>query len=247
MGGVYERMIGLFKKFLKRTIGHLLPLDEFVTICAYAEAACNDRPLYYVSRQDTGTFPLTPNMLLYGRNLRQCNIDESEVDLNDPTYEFGQPGHLNRTCKHLKSKRIQFRKIWSHEYLSALRDRNQSRNKNSPSTKYMLVPSIGDIVVFSSNSMLRTGKILKLLPSADQEIRKVLVESEGHESIQAVANLRLLECGGSLDTKPFIATESDDTDDLESDQDNSPRRNQRRAAAAQAHQQWLSQVLITTE
>ena len=60
-----------FKTVIKRSIGQsLLTLDEFSTVCAYAEASCNDRPLYYVSRQDTGTFPLTPNMLIYGRNLR---------------------------------------------------------------------------------------------------------------------------------------------------------------------------------
>ena len=100
MGGMYERLIGLFKTVIKRSIGRsLLSLDEFNTICAYAEASCNDRPLYYVSRQDSGTIPLTPNMLIFGRNLRQCSIDSSEVDLTDPTYEFGQPGHLNKACK----------------------------------------------------------------------------------------------------------------------------------------------------
>ena len=71
MGGIYERMIGLFKNVLKRSIGNsLLSIDEFQTMVAYAEDACNDRPLYYVSRQDASTHPLTPNMLIFGKNIR---------------------------------------------------------------------------------------------------------------------------------------------------------------------------------
>ena len=68
MGGIYERLIGVFKAVLKRTIGsNLLSLDDFQTVTAYAEAAYNDQHLYYVSCQDADTHPLTPNMLIYGK------------------------------------------------------------------------------------------------------------------------------------------------------------------------------------
>ena len=43
MGGMYERLIGLFKTVIKRSIGKsLLSLDEFSTICEYVEAAMID-------------------------------------------------------------------------------------------------------------------------------------------------------------------------------------------------------------
>ena len=251
---MYERLIGIFKTVLKRTIGHkLLSLDEFNTFCAYAEASCNDRPLYYVSRQDSGTLPLTPNMLLFGRNIRQCSIDYSEVDFTDPDYVFGQPGNLNKACKRLKSTLIHFRKMWSKEYLVALRDNDQARNKGSPSTKYLIVANIGDVVVFDSGSLLKVGKIVELLPSSDQEVRKVRVESEGHESIQAVANLRRLESGGNSDQ--ISSMEADDSDSymiedsisktLDSSCSEKSRRTPRRAAAVKAQQDWLGQFLMT--
>ena len=254
MGGMYERLIGLFKSVIKRSIGRsLLSLDEFSTICAYAEASCNDRPLYYVSRQDTGTLPLTPNMLLFGRNLRQCSIKCSDIDLSDPTYDFGQPGHLNKACKRLKSTLLHFRKIWAKEYLVALRENDQLRNKGSPATKYMIVPNKDDVVVFESGTLLKVGKIVELLPSAgSQDIRKVKVESEGHESIQAVANLRRLESGGYSDKISFtedygeVHTESIDQEtSAASVPENLPRRNSKRKAAVEAQQRWLGQFLIT--
>ena len=252
MGGMYERLIGLFKTVIKRSIGrNLLTLDEFSTVCAYAEASCNDRPLYYVSRQDTGTVPLTPNMLIFGRNLRQCSVDVSMVDLSDPSYAFGQPGHLNRTCKRLKSTLIHVRKIWANEYLVALREHDQLRNRGSPSTKYMLVPNINDVVVFDSGSVLKVGKIVELIPSSDQEIRKVKVESEGHESVQAVANLRRLESGGSSAEVPDtrLAHQADTDSDSEGTASAVPRimsRNiPRREAAVKAQEKWLGQFLVT--
>ena len=252
MGGMYERLIGLFKTVIKRSIGKsLLSLDEFSTICAYAEASCNDRPLYYVSRQDSGTIPLTPNMLIFGRNLRQCSIDLSEVDFTDPTYEFGQPGHLNKVCKRLKCSLIHFRKLWAKEYLVALRENDQPRNKSSPGTKYMLVPNINDVVVFDSGSLLKVDKIIELIPSADQEIRKVKIESEGHESIQAVTNLRRLESGGYPDQIP--ASKDEDKQRMLSDSIESSvslpgkpsRCNPKREVAVKAQQNWLNQFLLT--
>lgn len=244
----------MFKSVIKRSIGRsLLSLDEFSTICAYAEASCNDRPLYYVSRQDTGTLPLTPNMLLFGRNLRQCSIKCSDIDLSDPTYDFGQPGHLNKACKRLKSTLLHFRKIWAKEYLVALRENDQLRNKGSPATKYMIVPNKDDVVVFESGSLLKVGKIVELLPSAgSQDIRKVKVESEGHESIQAVANLRRLESGGYSDKISFtddggeVPSESMDQEtSAASVPEDLPRRNSKRKAAVEAQQRWLGQFLIT--
>ena len=97
-------MIALFKNVLKRYIGNnLLSLDEFHTVVAYSESTCNDRPLYYVSRQDAHTHPLTPNMLIFRKNIRQYSVSSGALDVNDPDYTFGTVGHLNKTCKRLKS------------------------------------------------------------------------------------------------------------------------------------------------
>ena len=250
MGGIYERMIGLFKNVLKRTIGNtLLSLDDFQTVVAYSEAACNDRPLYYISRQDADNHPLTPNMLIFGKNIRQCSVSDSVLDLNDPDYEFGSVGHLNKTCKRLKSTLIHMRKLWCQEYLLALRERDQQRNRNSPGNKYILIPVVGDAVVFSIGSRLKVGKIVELVPSSDDEVRKAKVESEGYVSLHSVVNLRRIEGEDMLSS----VTDTDLGEaDLQSDAltncDNSlPPRDgpPRRAAALHAQKQWLGQFLLS--
>ena len=115
----------------------------------------------------------------------------------------------------------------------------------------MLVPNINDVVVYDSGSLLKVGKIIELIPSSDQGIRKVKVESEGHESIQAVANLRRLESGGYPDQIP--ATKDEDQQRMVSDSikstasipEISSRSNPKREAAVKAQQNWLNQFLLT--
>ena len=248
MGGMYERMVGLFKSLLKRTIGNkLLTLDEFLTVIAYTEAACNDRPLYYVSRQDTGTHPLTPNMLIFGKNIRQCSVDDSALDMEDPDYEFGSVGHLNQACKKLKSTLLHMRKLWCQEYLLALREKDQQRNRSSPGNKYVLVPAVGDAVVFTMGSKLRVGKIVELVPSSDEEIRKVKVESEGHVSLHAVVNLRKVEGDKELSMSTKNLDEDLESVGITDDSLASVQGPPKRAAALRAQQNWLGQFLVCVE
>ena len=134
---------------------------------------------------------------------------------------------------------------------SSERESDQLRNKSSPGTKYMLVPNINDVVVFDSGSLLKVGKIIELIPSEDQEIKKVKIESEGHESIQAVTNLRRLESGGYPDQIP--ASKDEDQQRMLSDSIKSSvslpekpsRCNSKREAAVKAQQNWLNQFLLT--
>ena len=113
------------------------------------------------------------------------------------------------------------------------------------------MPNINDVVVFDSGSVLKVGKIVELIPSSDQEIRKVKVESKGHESVQAVANLRRLESGGSSAEVPDtrLAHQADTDSDSEGTASAVPRimsRNiPRREAAVKAQEKWLGQFLVT--
>ena len=75
-------------------------------------------------------------------------MSEEVLDLSDPDYEFGSVGHINKTCSRLKSTLVHMRKLWCQEYLLALRERDQQRNRNSPGNKYVLIPVVGDVVVF---------------------------------------------------------------------------------------------------
>ena len=108
----------------------------------------------------------------------------------------------------------------------------------------MLVANINDVVVYDSGSVLKVGKIIQLIPFTDQEIRKVRDESEGHDSIQAVANLcRLTKDSGDI----YTEVSNDPKETSPNVSRDSPRSNPKRDAAAKAQQKWLSQFLVTRQ
>ena len=61
MGGFYERLIGLVKRSLRKTIGKLcLTSNQLLTVLKEAEAIINSRPLVYVGDDINSGTPLTP-------------------------------------------------------------------------------------------------------------------------------------------------------------------------------------------
>ena len=85
-GGYWERLVGLTKQALKKTLGRsFVTLLILETIVVEVEATLNDRPLTYVSADVTDIEPLTPAHLLYGR--RMTTLPHSNVeDPEDPDY-----------------------------------------------------------------------------------------------------------------------------------------------------------------
>ncbi|VDO16545.1 unnamed protein product, partial [Haemonchus placei] len=60
-GGVYERMIGIFKTSFKAAIqNQILDYDEFVTLMKECEAIVNSRPITYVYSDIDSGYPLRP-------------------------------------------------------------------------------------------------------------------------------------------------------------------------------------------
>ena len=95
-------------------------------------------------------------------------------------------------------------------------------------------------ITVASGTLLKFGKIVELLPSVgSQDIRKVRVESEGHESIQAVANLRRLESGGYSDQISFTDGGEAHSDSIDQEtsaasvSEDTTRRNSKRKAAVE--------------
>ena len=65
LGGFYERLIGVVKRCLRKTIGKLcLTSEQLRTLLAEAEAVVNSKPLVYV-RDDINSYTcLTPAQFL---------------------------------------------------------------------------------------------------------------------------------------------------------------------------------------
>ena len=85
MGGFFERLIGVMKTVLRKTFPKKIPdIDAFHTSITITEGLVNNRPIHFVLAGDD-IMPLTPNYLLFGRNLNlNSNIIMPDLDF------FGQ-------------------------------------------------------------------------------------------------------------------------------------------------------------
>ncbi len=87
MGGFYERLVGLVKRALRKTIGRKhLTLDQMSTVTKEAESVVNSRPLVYVGDDLKSSIAITP------RHFTCLNpntgIPESETEADeDPSYD----------------------------------------------------------------------------------------------------------------------------------------------------------------
>jgi len=67
-GGFWERLVGMVKMTLKKTLGRaFVTLNVLQTTIVEVEAVLNDCPLTYLSSTTGDPEPLTPSHLLYGR------------------------------------------------------------------------------------------------------------------------------------------------------------------------------------
>ena len=200
--GYCERHLGILKSIMKKSVkNRLLTLDQLMTVASYAQAVFNERPLCVMDNNDINFVPLTPNTLVYGRNLRQFAHGSYRGDEGDPDYSI-----TKESCvimhKKLRSTLAAVNKIWISEYLGFLARKDAYRQKNSPFTKSIIIPKVNDWVLIKDNSKdLRMGKIVELIKSDDGEIRKVVLKTEHSEGIYPVTNLRFLECHPDSDNK----------------------------------------------
>ncbi|XP_028419006.1 uncharacterized protein LOC114544621 [Dendronephthya gigantea] len=139
-GGQFERMVGLVKNALHKTIGNgLLSWKELEEVLLDIEVCLNDRPLSYV--EEDLQFPiLTPNTLIF----HQTN-----------TIPEAQPHHceefdLRKRAKYLRKCKDAMWKRWSNEYVRGLRERHNLIHKVKQSKLL-----VGDVVIIKSEEKNR--------------------------------------------------------------------------------------------
>ena len=85
--GYCERHLGILKQIMKKSVrNRLLTLDQLITVACYAEGLFNERPLSILEGSDPEVVPITPNTLVFGRNLRQFAHGIADGDQGDPDY-----------------------------------------------------------------------------------------------------------------------------------------------------------------
>ena len=193
-GGHYERLIGVLKGPLKRCIGRaILEKQEFSTLCHEAACVMNDRPLninkYPVDIRDG--IPLTPNKLIFGRNISPLGYGEAQIeDPDDPIYVPGEE-EIHRQWRRLATRLSLFRQQFQEEYLEYLRQRHQYDHHDDPLQGVQI--EVGSLVLMKNEDLKRslwdTGKVVEILPSSDDRIRAVRLQTKNGECTRPIVKL----------------------------------------------------------
>ena len=189
-GGVYERMIGLAKRALRKTIGRqLLSLGQLITLLAEVEAVINTRPLTYIHSDldSTGQDILSPAHFLIGSRhmaIPVCPLVFDSTAADDDYFPgpLDSAAQLTEQWKHQEHRLNQFWNTWQTEYLHILRDRATEHRQQY--RKLDDIPVIDDVVVIKDENQPRgfwkLGRIVDVVVSStDNAVRsaKVLTPS----------------------------------------------------------------------
>ena len=164
-GGVWERVVGLFKRHLATSIdGDPLHVDTFNTVIVEIEGILNRRPLTILSADSRDLEPLTPAHILHPATFRTTNPAVLPVD-GESTED------LSSAWRRAQSRVNAFWKAWRRDYLSLLHDRKKWRR-----TKDDL--KSGDVVILVDEAVSRSGwKLGRVVEVVDSgpHVRKVNV------------------------------------------------------------------------
>ena len=178
-GGFWERMVGLTKCALRRTLGRaLLGREELETVLCDIESAINARPLTVVSDDPDDLRPLRPADFLH------CPVgadsDGGKEDLR------GRKRYHQAVAAHLWKR-------WQQEYLRNLRD-----FQHTPSGSQA---NVGDLVLIAGDHCNRltwkTGVIQQLHLGRDGLARSATLRTTDGDRRRPVQRLYLLEGHGS--------------------------------------------------
>ena len=184
VGGQYERLVDYVKKSLWNIKVNYIELQ---TVTLEIETILNNRPLYYV---DENNNTLTPNHLLFGRTLNLDNINNHNSFDNDTNIE--------KLSKSIKGKIDHFWNLWKKDYLLSLREFHKiSKPYGKDNIK------VDDIVIihnqFNPRQLWKIGKVIEIMPSRDNKIRWVKLNSNGHTITRPVNKLYPLEISDMFD------------------------------------------------
>ena len=102
MGGFYERLVGLTKRALRKTIvKQSLTEKQLVTVLTEVEAVINSRPLSYVDGDINSSIILTPSHFLsfHSQHVIPDLVDETDPEFN-PTKRVSTSQQLLQIWKH---------------------------------------------------------------------------------------------------------------------------------------------------
>jgi len=206
-GGFWERLIGLMKSTLKKTLGRThATIESLQTIIVEIEALMNDRPLTHVSPDPRDPEPITPAHLVYGRRITTLpHYSVNQDDISDP--DFGDASDLRRRARAQAAVVRHFWTRWKREYLTALRETHKITGTNEQRIK------VGDVVLIHDETpriKWRLAVIESLNKGADGLVRSADIRTTTGKTNRPIARLYPLEVTASEITTDTSQTNSTD-------------------------------------
>ena len=160
-GGFFERLVGIMKRSLSKTIGRkLLTFPELEEVLLDVECTMNNRPLCYQGEEFEHQV-ITPNILLRGK---------PEVLLEEDLDKLAQGTQLTKRIIFTRKSKEQLRKRWISEYLYALEERKRQFGGGAD-----IIPKTGAIVLLKEDtknkSLWKLGRVIASIHGRDAVVR----------------------------------------------------------------------------
>ena len=242
-GSIFERCIGTAKLLLRKTIQRrLLTPREMHLYLKETSTIINNRPLTAASNDIRDDLPLTPNKLLFGRDifpLSQGRHDEEPID--DPSYQDPQDKDIILHWKKHDALIKEMKERFYSEYLSLLRERHSYDHHEGPIHKADI--EVGDIVIVKGDKhrmLWNLAEVTELLPGRDNEIRAVKLHTTTGETSRPINLLYPLVKNPQKKEEAPVNPEETVKNTPEKQEETKPTR-PKRAAARAAEERILAQ------
>ena len=146
---------------MHKTLGRShLSYETFQSVIMDIERNLNNRPLTYVEAEREEEAKLTPNMILWGRDVYAVEDTESS-----------DAEKLTRMAKRLENAKANAWKRWKREYVHSLMESHRLNKETGT------IPQVGEIVLLTGEEKnrgeWRKGKVVRLIKGKDDVVRGV--------------------------------------------------------------------------
>ena len=202
MRGFYERMVGLVKRALHKTIeSQCLTEKQLVTVLTEVKAVVNSRLLVYVDKDINSNLVHTPSDFL---SLHSHHVIPDITGEDDPEFDIGKKlttsQQLLETWKLGQKWLNQLWCCWKNDYLLSLRERETKKSNHGVSHL-----KVGQVVLIKDSlprGQWRVEKILELIKGRDERIRSAKVTVTPRKELHRALNMLYpLECIDPSDSK----------------------------------------------
>ena len=162
---------------------------DLFTVIKEIQTVVNSRPLTHIE-DDLSTDTLTPNKLLYGRDIFLSPILHNPQD--DEEWNAPRPNNMRQAYKTTVQAIRQFHKSFRNQYLTTLKLQRQPVRGGSP-----YQPRVGEVVLVASEKHRQDwplARVTQVFPSSDGVIRSVQLYDGSSYLVRDPRQLLNLEC-----------------------------------------------------